>query len=163
MAPEQFYVVVTVGVEGVRSPQMAAALRPGATVILPIRDQWGNDHILHLSGRAITQAPPGTWLTDARGVVRIQLPSDRGFFEFDMVPSHRTLVEVLAEAVRHGHDNPSHGSNCSCMDHLIRELRVHVLCSLPEMSGRGPGDEWMSQQDHRQRVRHILSALQRGT
>jgi hypothetical protein len=38
----------------------------------------------------------------------------------------RVLGEVFDEILQHFKDNPTHGHNCSCLDPIIREIRVQM-------------------------------------
>lgn len=92
-----------------------------------------------------------------------------------LLPSRRTLAEILVDAVQHGVDNPRHGSNCSCMDTVVWELRRHIDRALPEVQSRTEADpyspeptvryepnQWEANMAARQRVYAILAALGRN-
>lgn len=70
----------------------------------------------------------------------------------------RTLVEILDDAVAHGVHNPKHGTNCACMDKLIRELKRQILTVIPT-SGTEP--DWEKRVDAGSRVRYVLNSATR--
>lgn len=48
-----------------------------------------------------------------------------------------TTPEEVAQAVReHFEKNPTHGHNCTCLDRLIGELRMHLNPFLPSITER---------------------------
>jgi hypothetical protein len=71
---------------------------------------------------------------------------------------HRSLVDILAEAVQHGKDNPTHGGNCACLDRLIWELKRQIHSVIPS-SAEEP--EWERRTDARWRVTYLLNAASR--
>lgn len=154
------------------SPQIAM-LTAGRPYLFRVHDHMGSVQKLHVSAHPITRPPAGQWLRDARGVVRLHMRPDEGFYEYSMVPSMRTLAEVFADAVQHGEEYPRHGTDCTCMDNLIRELRVHVYRATPPVDkvrqpDYGPGEYTYNQEQlHNRwsaqaRMRHILRVLMDG-
>lgn len=100
----------------------------------------------------------GWSLVDARhlGVV----PTNSWAYPWRGIPTERTLRHILTEAANHSKDHPGHGYNCVCMDELIREVRAHVMASIPD---GGPERwvsslEWEKDFDRRCRVKHVLRA-----
>lgn len=71
---------------------------------------------------------------------------------------HRSFADILQDAVRHGLDNPTHGTNCTCMDRLIRELRSDVRLVVPSSAVQ---PDWEKRVDARSRVAYILRAATR--
>lgn len=105
---------------------------------------------------------PGSHWVDARGVVDIE-QDWQPTWDYDTIPSHRTLSEILAEAVKHGVDYPTHGSDCSCQDNLVREIRQHVRKNIPEWREDMTSSEgWERRMDALSRVRSILNMVARG-
>jgi hypothetical protein len=142
-----------------RSPWMVA---PGQTLDIGVTAQLLGDS---------TPRP----LLDARPLkTRIKTEPEWWRLPHCLVPSSRTLAEVLVEAVQHGVDNPTHGANCSCMDSLVWELRRHIDRALPEVQRRidnaGTPDEavryspaeWKANMNARQRLHSLLTALTRS-
>lgn len=52
-------------------------------------------------------------------------------YDMSYIPSDRTLSAILQDAVIHGMNEPRHGSDCICMDAIVRELRQHVSKAMP--------------------------------
>jgi hypothetical protein len=82
--------------------------------------------------------------------VRVEIQAEEG--------EHRSLVDILAEAVQHGKDNPTHGGNCACLDRLIWELKRQIHSVIPS-SAEEP--EWERRTDARWRVTYLLNAASR--
>jgi hypothetical protein len=87
------------------------------------------------------------------------------------VDAPRTLADILRDAADHGRDNPTHGTNCACMDKYIREIRLVVAAVLSTVDG--PEElEWRGENkgvpkpsrklDARWRISYVLGAVVRN-
>jgi hypothetical protein len=86
----------------------------------------------------------------------VEVPQSHGY---SVIPSTRTLTEIIREAVQHGVDFPTHGEDCVCMDRLIREVRLQVTAALPirpSLDGYVSTEEWSRDFSARTRARIIL-------
>jgi hypothetical protein len=147
---------------------------PGKTETGYVVDHLGATHDVKVVVSKIEAGPPGEWLIDARGVVNINVlwreDGTTQVFEWDWIPSSRPLYAILAEAVQHGVDHPTHGYNCACMDNLIREVRVHVHRATPpyrfgvdaHLTEDERNNAWLEHLNALDRMRHILGAVSRG-
>lgn len=96
--------------------------------------------------------------------------------DYGMIPSRRPLYAVLEDIIQHGVENPTHGTNCACMDRFSYELHAHVSRALPEVQRvaveldprewHDPGDEWAdvpesrcANLDARHRIAHVLTMV----
>lgn len=92
-------------------------------------------------------------------------------YDYLMIPSWRPFYAVLEDIVRHGIDNPKHGTNCACLDTFSYELHAHVNRALPEIKKvwvdprEDLGEEGFFQEvpssryanlDARMRIAHVL-------
>lgn len=75
-----------------------------------------------------------------------------------MAGEERSLVAILEDAIQHGKDNPTHGTNCACMDRLIRELKAQVNQVLPTSESE---PSWEVRLDSRSRVSYLMRAASR--
>lgn len=137
---------------------MTAGVTEVVTVQSPYLVSAGQYVDLHLTVVPMVERTPGSLLTDARRVV------DRGAHvpvSWDQMPlpSRRSLVEILQEAVQHGRDNPSHGTKCACMDRLSQEIKQQVSRAIPPDGGEVADIHWKV--DARHRVRHVLGMVTR--
>jgi hypothetical protein len=84
-------------------------------------------------------------------------------WDVSFIPSNRLLADILAEAVQHGVDFPSHGVDCACMDRLVREMRLQVSKAIPP-DGRTTGDDWAAPIHDRitakARIRSVLRMME---
>lgn len=80
-----------------------------------------------------------------------------------VVPSRRTLKEILDDVVRHGRNYPTHGANCICMDEYIREVRAHVNAAAPPLATVPDNrrEEWAQAFNARMRISHVLQTVRR--
>jgi len=62
-------------------------------------------------------------------------------WDVSFIPSTRLLADILAEAVQHGMDFPSHGVDCACNDRFVREIRLQVSKAIPP-DGRTSEGNW---------------------
>ena len=83
--------------------------------------------------------------------IRNHIPESR-------VTVDRTLMQILDDAVKHGIDHPDHGTDCVCMDNLIREIRRQINSVLPT-SATEP--DWQRRGDIRNRVFYVMHAATR--
>lgn len=86
-------------------------------------------------------------------------------YSFDdcIIPSNRSLGQVLESVVKHGQENPSHGTNCACVDRYIQELRIHVNRAMGVYAQLPPGSpDWEKRFEARMRVAHVLTLLARS-
>jgi hypothetical protein len=119
-------------------------------------------------GVSVTRREPGSRLIDARAVTMAGKAAKPMVFvpiehQYCRVPSRRTLSEVLLEAVNHGTAHPNHGTDCICMDDLIREVRAHAFRVIPERYFTSTKDDnWERRIDALSRVGYILHAVVRG-
>jgi hypothetical protein len=104
-------------------------------------------------GSTLTDVPgePGSTLTDATALGRVVIDPT---WDFAYVPSERPLYAILEEVVQHGRDNPTHGTDCVCMDKFSYEVTRHVSRAVPPDTGEG--DDVHSRLDGRFRIAHIL-------
>lgn len=82
-------------------------------------------------------------------------------YEVAVIPEdgqHRPLVDILAEAVQHGKDNPTHGGNCACLDGLVREIKRQIYSVVPSSADE---PDWERRTDARWRVTYLLNAASR--
>jgi hypothetical protein len=86
-------------------------------------------------------------------------------WDVSFIPSNRLLADILAEAVQHGVDFPSHGVDCACMDRLVREIRLQVSKAIPP-DGRTTDSDWAKPIHDRitakARIRSILRMMERN-
>jgi hypothetical protein len=99
-------------------------------------------------------------------------------WDYSMIPSERPLYAVLQDIVRHGVENPTHGTDCACLDTFSYELHAHVNRALPEVERvpvdldpgewHEPGDEWADVPGSRDarmkaqfRIAHVLGMVAR--
>jgi hypothetical protein len=66
----------------------------------------------------------------------------------------RTLVEILTEVVAHDEDQPTHGSNCACMDKYIREIWRQIDAAIPT-----PESDWERRIGARSRMAYLLRVV----
>ena len=80
-----------------------------------------------------------------------------------VVPSRRTLKEILDDVVRHGRNYPTHGSDCICMDAYIREVRAHINAATPfsSMEADNNREVWERRMDALMRMSHVLDVARR--
>lgn len=67
------------------------------------------------------------------------------------------LRSILRRAVEHGMDYPDHGTNCACLDPIIRELYAEVDAAIP----RPDGANVRARLDARWRISYILGVISR--
>lgn len=102
-------------------------------------------------------------MIDGRDVAKVIIPH---VWDQSWIPTTRPLSAILEDAIAHGVAYPGHGPNCSCVDSLIRELRLQVSKALPPDTR--PLDEVHTQADIRsrllakQRVSHLIHTLARS-
>jgi hypothetical protein len=117
-----------------------------------------------VSARVYEDEPllPGGWI-DARGVVPILGLKEPAGWAYDL-PTTRSAAEIMRGAVQHGEDNPTHGTDCVCMDNLIRELRAQITSSIPAYTE--DMDNQPEMRDHRykalSRVKYLMMAAGRN-
>lgn len=105
---------------------------------------------------------PGGWI-DARRVAPILGLAKPASWSYDL-PTTRSATDIMREAAQHGVDFPGHGTDCVCMDELIRELRAQVSAVIPaytEEMDHQPED-WKSRYNTLSRVQYILLAAGRN-
>ena len=90
----------------------------------------------------------------AVGVVSIP-PS----WDCSYVPSEEPLYAILERVVQHGVENPTHGTNCACMDAYIWEVRRHISRAVPP--DRGEQEDIHSRMDDRWRISWVLKIATR--
>lgn len=138
---EEIYTILHLEVPGEAVPTQRIRMRPGNTHSVPIR-VYGLTIPLLVSADiyATRVADPGDCLRDATGVDRklVVVPIS---YEYCRIPSDRPLWQIFAEAVQHGVDFPTHGSDCVCMDNFAREMRVHMRRAAPELRSRVVEDD----------------------
>lgn len=148
---------------------------------------------VHLSGDPVnslmlnvmhqaTHPLPGDKLVDARHLALISMPVNEFgspvYYPSDVVPSRRSLWEILNDVVKHGEVCPTHGMNCSCVDPYIREIRNHINRVIPEVERipvpegdrQDPWDDsWMydtaqleAARKARWRIAHVLNCVMRS-
>jgi hypothetical protein len=83
-------------------------------------------------------------------------------YEYDWLPSRRPLYEVLAEIVMHSWQEPSHSTNCVCMDKYARELKHHVHRVIPELRMSDDQASWDDNLRARHRIAHVLGMVTRS-
>jgi hypothetical protein len=81
-------------------------------------------------------------------------------WDSSIVPTTRSLAEILMEAVKHGEEYPTHGADCICMDALVREVRVQVSRAMPPMAM--DHEDWRENFKARSRASVILSRVWRS-
>ncbi len=103
----------------------------------------------------VPKAEPGARLFDARGLRLVAVDPTHNY---EYIPSARTLWQVLEDAVQHGVEWPSHGTDCACLDKYSYELKHHILRALPErtLEAYQNSDEWAKDFNARMRVKHLL-------
>jgi hypothetical protein len=79
--------------------------------------------------------------------------------DYSFIPSTRTLTEIIREAVQHGVDFPTHGEDCSCMDNLVREVRLQVNAALPikDLEAYTSSEKWEKRFSAQMRAKLILN------
>jgi len=95
-------------------------------------------------------------------------------WDYLMIPSERPLYEILEQVVAHGVNNPRHGTDCSCLDTYIYEIRRHVIRAVPEPE-YVPAEDWDgspireetlrsrdARQDAHWRITHVLGKVTRS-
>jgi hypothetical protein len=86
-------------------------------------------------------------------------------WDVSFIPSTRLLVDILADVVDHGHQHPSHGINCICMDQYAREIRLQLSKAIPP-DGRTTDTDWAAPIQERlnakARIRYVLDMVLRG-
>lgn len=63
-------------------------------------------------------------------------------------PGPRTLMDILAEAMAHVDEHPTHGPHCTCHDARLRELRAQVrplIVALPDEFRYDPANPTIGQ------------------
>lgn len=70
----------------------------------------------------------------------------------------RTLAAILADVVQHGKDNPTHGTNCACLDKYIREVRAQIAGQVPSSESE---PNWERRIDARSRIKYVLNVAAR--
>jgi hypothetical protein len=124
-------VIVTTKLDGIRSPVAErVALTPGIV-------------------QTVTFTSP--YLVSAGQTFEVVMQAD-------VEDAPRSLADILQDAIKHGLDFPSHGTNCSCMDRFIRELRSDVRMVLPSSAVQ---PDWEKRADARSRVIYLLRAAGR--
>lgn len=112
----------------------------------------------------IQQVQPGTWNTVMLTVPYLVSKDQQVVMSFgaEVVTgpedAPRSLVDILAEAVQHGKDNPDHGGNCACLDRLVREIKQQINAVLPTSEDE---PDWERRTDARWRVTYLLNAASR--
>lgn len=94
---------------------------PSAYLVSP-----GQDVSFGISVDEYIPPVPGSTLMNASTGVGV-VPT----YDMSYIPSTRTLADIMQDAVRHGITHPTHGSDCSCMDNYVRELRQHISKAMP--------------------------------
>lgn len=106
--------------------------------------------------------PEKPGLLDARGVA--DLEQDWESEHAYPLPTTRSLSEIMREAVRHLDEAPTHGTDCVCMDTLVREIRAQATSSVPAWVAEMDNDRhlWEDRFDALARVRYLLHAAGRN-
>jgi hypothetical protein len=82
--------------------------------------------------------------------VRVEIQAEEG--------EHRPLADILAEAIQHGKDNPTHGGNCACLDGLLWELKRQINSVIPSSADE---PDWERRNDARWRVTYLMNVASR--
>lgn len=80
-------------------------------------------------------------------------------YDYSIMPTSRHLSTILADVVRHGVDNPTHGTDCACLDRYVWEVRAHISKAVPP--DRGATDDVHLRLDGRFRIAHVLKLAAR--
>lgn len=127
----------------------------GVALESPYLVSAGQHMDLTMIARVVPPRPVGGHLWDGRG---LHATHDRGLplvdvpptWDYSAIPTTRTLAEIMGEAVQHGLDNPRHGTDCACMDNLIREARNQISKTVPPDTR--PYDQMISQGEIHDRI-----------
>lgn len=76
-------------------------------------------------------------------------------------PADRSLVDVLNAVKVHHNDNPTHGTNCACMDQFVRQVRAMVREANPQHRAYANGTRSEHEADLDIRIDHVLTSAAR--
>ena len=86
----------------------------------------------------------------------VEIPAS---YDYSIMPTTRPLSVILEDVVQHGVDNPTHGTDCACLDQYIREVRTQISKAVPP--DRGVTDDVHLRLDGRFRIAHVLRCAAR--
>ena len=158
-------VVVTLGSADSRTPGYSVVAEPNRIYSIALQSPWlvaqGQTFpvVLTVSNPVADRLPPGSLLADARQITMDgadpMVEVGRSWI-MSYMTSERALYAIVADIVKHGEDNPSHGVGCSCMDHFSYEIKRHLT------RGLGPGGrDAVASVQGRHQIAHILGMVAR--
>ena len=78
---------------------------------------------------------------------------------------NRTIAEIVTDILQHRDENPTHGTNCACLDKYAREIKVQLIEVMPWMFSYNPeisSEEWKARVDKKSSVAHVLGMISRS-